>query len=135
VSGERFPKAFRAKCSVSGDLSYRIQEMLRREARQLLALANKAGLVAIGFEQTAEALRDGRTRLLIEALDGAENGLRKLRVKRTQGCEIVAFFDSNELGLALGRANVIHAAVARGALAEKLLGAVERAESFDAEPA
>jgi ribosomal protein L7Ae-like RNA K-turn-binding protein len=101
----------------------------------MLALANKAGLVAMGFEQTAGALRDGKARLLIEALDGAENGLKKLRLKRPQGCEIIAFFDSNELGLALGRANVIHAAVARGPLAEKLLDAVERAESFDAEPA
>jgi hypothetical protein len=40
----------------------------------------------------------------------------------------------DELDLAFGRSNVIHAAVTKGGLAEKLLAAVRRIEIYDAQP-
>lgn len=132
---QRFARAFRVKCIVSPDLAARLEHLLRQEARQYLALANKAGLVVAGFEKTAEALAAGKARLLIEAFDGAEDGRRKLRLRRPGNCEIVSVFASQELDLALGRANVIHAAVAQASLAEKLLAAVRRVETFAAETA
>ena len=132
LAENRFSKAFKAKCRVDPELPARIEDLIRREARQYLALANKAGLVVAGYEKTADALAQGRARLLIEAADGAEDGRRKLRAKRPEGCEIVAIFASHELDLALGRANVIHAAVAKGGLAEKLLSAARRVEAFGA---
>jgi uncharacterized protein len=132
IAENRFARAFKAKCRVDPDLPARLESLIRQEARQYLALANKAGLVVAGYEKTAEALAAGRARLLIEAVDGAEDGRRKLRAKRPEGCEIVAIFTSRELDLALGRANVIHAAVAKGSLAEKLLSAARRVEGFGA---
>jgi predicted RNA-binding protein YlxR (DUF448 family) len=135
VTERRFAKAFRSKCTSSLDLPARLDALLRHEARQYMALANKAGLVVTGFEKTSEALAAGRARLLLEASDGAEDGRRKLRNRRPEGCEIIATFDSRELDLALGRANVIHAAVAHGSLAEKLLAAARRAQAFAAETA
>jgi len=132
LAENRFAKAFKAKCRVDAGLPARLEDLIRQEARQYLALANKAGLVVAGYEKTAEALAKGRARLLIEAADGAEDGRRKLRAKRSEGCEIVAIFASHELDLALGRANVIHAAVAKGGLAEKLLSAARRVEAFGA---
>lgn len=132
VAEQRFAKGFKAKCTASADLPDRVLTLLRQDARQYLALANKAGLVVAGFEKTSEALAAGKARLLIEAADGAEDGRRKLRGQRPSGCEIVAIFGSRELGLALGRANVIHAAVAKGGLAEKLLSAARRVEAFGA---
>jgi predicted RNA-binding protein YlxR (DUF448 family) len=133
LAENRFSKAFKAKCRVDPGLPARLEDLFRREARQYLALANKAGLVVAGYEKTADALARGRARLLIEAADGAEDGRRKLRVKRAEGCEIVAIFAAHELDLALGRANVIHAAVAKGGLAEKLLSAARRVEAFGAQ--
>ena len=50
------------------------------------------------------------------------------RSKRSPGCEIVAEFDSRELSLALGRANVIHAALAEGSLTDKFLAAARLAD-------
>jgi uncharacterized protein len=132
LAENRFSKAFKAKCRVDPGLPARLEDLIRREARQYLALANKAGMVVAGYEKTADALAQGRARLLIEAADGAEDGRRKLRAKRPEGCEIVAIFASHELDLALGRANVIHAAVAKGGLAEKLLSAARRVEAFGA---
>jgi uncharacterized protein len=135
VAEHRFAKAFRVKCTASPDLAVRLEDLMRKEARQYLALANKAGLVVAGFEKTAEALAAGKARLLIEAFDGAEDGRSKLRLRRSENCEIVSAFASQELDLALGRANVIHAAVAQGSLAEKLLAAVRRVEAFGGETA
>jgi uncharacterized protein len=135
VAEQRFAKAFRVKCTASPDLAVRLEDLMRKEARQYLALANKAGLVVAGFEKTAEALAAGKARLLIEAFDGAEDGRSKLRLRRSENCEIVSAFASQELDLALGRANVIHAAVAQGSLAEKLLAAVRRVEAFGGETA
>jgi uncharacterized protein len=132
MAENRFSKAFKAKCRVDPALPARLEALIRQDARQYLALANKAGLVVAGYEKTADALAAGRARVLLEASDGAEDGRRKLRAKRPEGCEIVAIFTSRELDLALGRANVIHAAVAEGGLAEKLLGAARRVESFGA---
>jgi predicted RNA-binding protein YlxR (DUF448 family)/ribosomal protein L30E len=130
VADCRFPKAFRAGCRADSALPQRIAGLIRADARQYLALANKAGLVAVGFERTAAALDSGKSRVLVEAADGSEEGHRKLRSRRPSGCEIVAEFDARELSLALGRANVIHAALAEGSLTGKFLAAARLAEAF-----
>jgi predicted RNA-binding protein YlxR (DUF448 family) len=133
LAEERFSKALRKTCKAAPDLAERVESLIRERARQYLALANKAGLVVHGFEKTAEALAARRARVLIEASDGAADGRRKLRQRLPEGCEIVAAFDSRELSLALGRANVIHAALAKGSLAEKFLAAARRVEAFGSE--
>jgi hypothetical protein len=45
--------------------------------------------------------------------------------------EKIVLFEIRELDLAFGRPNVVHAAVAKGGLAEKLSAAVRRIESFE----
>ena len=67
VADGRFAKAFRAACRADSEMPRRIAGLIRADARQYLALANKAGLVAVGFERTAEALDSGKARVLIEA--------------------------------------------------------------------
>lgn len=131
IREKRFARAFRQACRVDADLAARTAGLLRREARELLSLANKAGLLVAGYEKTAAALASQKVRILIEAADGAEGGRRKLRVRNLPGCEIVDIFTSAELDLALGRANVIHAAVAKGGLAERLLNAARRVALYE----
>ncbi|HKQ95806.1 MAG TPA: RNA-binding protein [Aestuariivirgaceae bacterium] len=127
-----FPKAFRSKCRADPDLVALVRRLLRDDARQVLALANKAGLVTVGFEKTLSELARGSPRLLLEAADGAEDGRRKLRARRPDGCDVIDVFKSAELDLALGRTNVVHAAVAGGGLAGRLLSATRRIEGFEA---
>ena len=52
LAENRFAKAFKAKCRVDAGLPARLEDLIRREARQYLALANKAGLVVAGFFPT-----------------------------------------------------------------------------------
>lgn len=76
-------------------------------------------------------LAAGRARLVIHAVEAAQNGRQKIDALSRPGVETLGFFTSNELDLAFGRTNVIHAAVAKGGLAEKLLQAVHRIEAYE----
>ncbi len=131
VKEKRFVSAFKQPCRVEADLVARTAGLLRREARELLSLANKAGLVVTGYERTAAALVANDVRILVEAADGADDGRRKLRAKIAPRCETVDVFTSAELDLALGRTNVVHAAVIEGRLAERLLNAARRVAFYE----
>jgi hypothetical protein len=74
---------------------------------------------------------------LIEAQDGARDGKRKLYAAAHRldlKCVVVESLTSAELGLALGRENVIHAAVQPGGLAERLMFDAERLSGFRPRP-
>jgi len=76
-------------------------------------------------------------KVLIEAFDGAKDGKRKLYAAAHRlelNCVVIESLTSAELGLALGRENVIHAAVQPGGLAERLILDAERLSGFRAHP-
>ncbi len=72
---------------------------------------------------------------LIHAREAADDGCRKLDGKfRGMGGEMpvpaVRVFTSDELGLASGRTNVIHAALIQGGAALRFLAAASRLERY-----
>ena len=87
-----------------------------------------------GFDKTEAALKQGRAAVLVAASDGAADGRRKLFAKlRGAGHadRLVECFASADLDLALGRTNVIHAAINPGGLAQKFLACARRYEFFE----
>ena len=93
-------------------------------------MAAKAGQVVSGFGKVEDALGQGQARALIHASDGAADGLRKLdAIVRQRGgntsespdFSIVTALTSAELDLALGRSNVIHAALLAGPASKTFL--------------
>jgi ribosomal protein L7Ae-like RNA K-turn-binding protein len=83
---------------------------MRRHLGSLFALARKAGALVIGFTKTEAGLRARRVKLLIAAHDGAADGRRKLAHKaKDAGIGCFTLLSSDELGMALGQSNVIHA--------------------------
>lgn len=113
------------------DLPDQIGGLLRKAALAYISLAKKAGGAVAGAAKVEEMLAAGRARLVIHAVEAAQNGRQKIDAHSGPGVETLGFFTSNELDLAFGRTNVIHAAVAKGALAEKLLQAVHRIEAYE----
>lgn len=113
------------------DLPDQIGGLLRKAALAYISLAKKAGGAVAGAAKVEEMLAAGRARLVIHAVEAAQNGRQKIDTPSRPGVETLGFFTSNELDLAFGRTNVIHAAVAKGALAEKLLQAVHRIEAYE----
>jgi len=99
-----------------------------------LGLARRAGELLLGFDTIDKALRGGAPpALLILAADGAPEGRRKLQsAARASGANpfVIGCFSSAELSLALGRANVIHAAMKSGRMAERLVIDAERIAGF-----
>lgn len=137
VKRQLFSRGLKARVEADAHLAERVEVLLRKQALGTLALANKAGLVLAGHDKVDEAAGKGRLRLLVEASDGAVKGLERIRRKAKALCpgmEVVSCFTSAELGLALGRTNVIHAAVMAGGLTQKLGEDVRRVMAYGQEP-
>ncbi len=118
---QAFSRSLKEKSEAPPTLATDVDALLERDCLQMLAFANKAGLVIAGFGKVAGALESGAVSVLIEARDGGEDGRRKLAqcVRRADALtgarpKIVTIFASRQLDLALGRTNVIHAALAAG---------------------
>jgi hypothetical protein len=77
-------------------------------------MANKAGRVVTGFGKVEAALGKSGAVAMIHAHDGKADGKRKLgQAARRSGVEVrvIEVFSSGQLDLALGRENVVHAAL------------------------
>ena len=125
VEKKLFARAAKDNVSATSDLAERTEKALVSRMLGDLGLARRSGALVLGFDNVLRAL-DGPKQppsLLIEAMDGAADGKRKLynaAHARDLKPVVVECLSSAELGLALGRENVIHAAVQPGGLAERL---------------
>ena len=120
VAKNLFAKAARQSVTVPADLVDRTVVLLSRRCLDLIGLARRAGQAVCGFEKVRDALRNGRVGLLLAAADGAADGRGKLEALAGE-LPILAQFTVAELSAALGRENVVHAALAPGRLAERLI--------------
>ncbi|MGH6799598.1 MAG: RNA-binding protein [Roseiarcus sp.] len=134
---QAFSRAFRAKAQAPASLAEAVDTLLERDALQSLSLANKAGLIAAGAFKVDKAIEAGAVAALIQASDGAADGAAKrahaLRAKlgpEADSAVRVDLFSSRQLDLALGRANVIHAALKQGAASSAFLARVERLRRY-----
>ncbi len=119
-----FSRAARRKVSVPDGLPALIEAQLVTGCLNLLGLARKAGDIVAGFEKVKGWLQGGAAAVLVTASDAAEDGRRKLR-GLAAGLPDVDLFTSDQLSLALGRGNVIHAALRDGGLARRFLAEVD----------
>jgi hypothetical protein len=131
VKKKLFSRGFSAETTIPPDLPDMVSNQLRQQVLSLLSLAKKAGEAVAGFMKVEEMLGRGRAKLLFHGTDAALDGCRKLDRLAAPEVERVALFERRELDLAFGRPNVVHAAVAKGGLAEKLSAAVRRIVMFE----
>jgi predicted RNA-binding protein YlxR (DUF448 family) len=115
------------------------ERLLEKEALDALAIAHKAGKVAIGFTKAEAAFDRGQVAALIHAEEAAGDGRRKLDGRSphpgaADGGKAagVVNFTSTQLNLALGRSNVIHAALLVGRESETFLARIARLNRFRA---
>ncbi|MEM9631437.1 MAG: RNA-binding protein [Pseudomonadota bacterium] len=131
-----FGRGFKDEARVEPGLADRVDAIMERAALQALSITRKAGELVTGYAKVEAALRRDPVVGLIHALDAAEDGVRKLaavaasREELANGCQIVRLFDSAQLDLALGRSNVIHAALLAGHASENFLARVRDLEHF-----
>ena len=130
-----FARALKAQAKVPAGLADQVDRLLADAALGALALANKAGEVVFGTAKVEEAIAKGKVAALIHASDAAEDGCRKLDGKFRAGARDgnpapIRVFSADELGLASGKTNVIHAALIQGGAAAKFLASASRAERY-----
>ena len=125
-----FAKAARANVQVAADLALRVEALLVQHMQSDLGMARRAGQIFLGFDTVQRALQsDAPPVLVIEASDGAQDGKRKIfAAGHARGLKIqtIECLTSAELSVAVGRENVIHAALKSGRLQERLSLDAER---------
>jgi uncharacterized protein len=116
VRRQAFSRGLKASAKAAATLPADVDALLERDCLQSLSLANKAGAVVTGFTKVEAAINGGNIALLLHAKDASADGIRKVAqvARRKYGASCppeINLFESGQLDLALGRANVIHAAL------------------------
>jgi predicted RNA-binding protein YlxR (DUF448 family) len=130
-----FARGFRKEVRAADDLGALTERLLERAALDALAIVGKAGQVVAGFGKVEDAIGSGDATALIHASDAADDGKRKLAaaLRRGNGGEKIPSIDafsSRQLDLALGRLNVIHAALLEGPVSATFLARTQRLMRF-----
>lgn len=135
VKRHAFARGFKRDARVPADLAAQTETLLERAALDALAIAGKAGLVVLGFAKVAAALERDEVVALLHAAEASPDGVRKLEaVSRRRMPEkpplTVEFLRAEQLDLALGRPNVVHAALLAGPASDTCLSRLRRLGRF-----
>ena len=133
-----FAKAAKAKVKLPDDLIGHVSRLLTARLAADLGMARRAGLADTGFDSVLRALdKKIPPALLFHAADAADDGRRKLYAAvLSRGLKVRAIdvLTRDELGAALGRDNVVHAAVRPSTLADRLAWNANRLAGLKADP-
>jgi uncharacterized protein len=130
VRRNHFSRGFRREVYAAPRLPEDTEDLLRRGVIDALAIAAKAGEVVAGFAKVESALQQRQVMALIHAADGAADGIRKLdavarqtaaKPEDSREIAVIDALTSEQLDLALGRSNVIHAALLAGSAGKTFL--------------
>jgi hypothetical protein len=128
-----FARAAKTKLTAPSGLADQTAALLLRRLLSFLGLARKASELTFGFAKVLSAIEAGKAAHLIEAIDGAADGRRKLLAaarRSSPNLRLIALFTTDELSLALGGENVIHTALLAGRASDRWTIEVERLSGF-----
>lgn len=120
VQKKLFARGAKQAVEVPATLVLDTETLLVRRVVGLLSLARKSGDAITGFEKVKEAVVSGSVAVLLQAQDGSEAQKAKIRPPNGKNAYI-SCLSGAELGLAFGRENVIHAALAAGGLKRRIV--------------
>jgi len=123
IKSKGFARGLKSPAQAPDDLADQVTRQLRKLCLDLLGLARRSGQLVGGFEKVRSAVRTQKPGWLIHAEDGAKDGRHKiLALCRGLWDEVplVGCFDSQTLGITLGREQVGHVLMNSGAIATRL---------------
>lgn len=135
IRKKAFARGLKASVAADPGLADLVGTLLKKDALQALALANKAGAVICGAAKIEGGAKRGYA-ALIHATDASEGGIEKLeRAVRSAARDrvaipVVRLFSRDELSLSLGREHVIHAALVTGSPASHALKRIDAATRY-----
>jgi uncharacterized protein len=137
VTRNVFGRGFKRELRVSQALVEETERLLLRAALGALAIAGKAGQVVAGFAKVEATVAREAIVGLIHASDAGADGVAKLAGVLRQRADAdrikpIKDFTTAQLDLALGRSNVVHAALLAGPANDTFLARLARLERFAA---
>ena len=134
IAKNLFAKAAKQAVRIPPDLAARVPALIVQRMQSDLGMALRSGQLVLGFDQVQRALQGTEPPVpVLEASDGAADGKRKLfAISHARGLKVqtIECLTSAELSVAVGRENVIHAALKSGRLQERLSKDAERLSGF-----
>ena len=138
IALKSFARGFKGKAKIVGDLVDLTERLLARRVLGLITMARKAGVMAMGFDQVQSMAREAAIAFRIEASDGSQDGRSKIRtlakaMNREQGLQdpiVIGCFTADQIGQALARESIVHAAIKPGKLAKSMGVDVKRLSGF-----
>ena len=130
-----FARGFKREIRATAELIDLTELLLQRAALDALSIAGKAGLVLTGFAKVEAAIARESIVGLVHAADAGTDGVAKLAgaLRHRPDAEQVTMiktFATAQLDLALGRSNVVHAALLAGPANDTFLARFARLERF-----
>ncbi len=130
VSRHHLERAFDGKVTVDPALPELIAERMMAAAVGALSLARKAGELIAGFGKVESTLATEPVIALLHAVDAAPDGVEKLAAAARRrygpaGLPAIRCFNGDQLDLAFGRSNVVHAALLAGPAGANVLARVQ----------
>ncbi|QDH74654.1 RNA-binding protein [Brevundimonas sp. M20] len=133
VKKNLFSRAAKAPLKPTADLPDLVESLLMKRCLEQLGLARREGALISGFEKSAAAIRSGKAAWIVEAADGSADGRGKLLALARHQIpppRVCGVFSADDLGLALGLENAIHAVLLEGGRADRWTFEVERLAGF-----
>ncbi len=124
VGKKLFARGFKAPVTAAKDVADEVERQLSRRVVELLSLARKSGDAVAGYEKVKTWLDREEAQVLIQAADGSGRGKSKLSTPHFG--KYIGWLTADELGQAFGRQTVIHAALASGGLAKRVVEEAQR---------
>jgi uncharacterized protein len=131
IKRQVFARGFEAEAKVAEGMPDLVGILLRKQAVNQISLARKAGVAVQGFTKVEEAVRKGGVRVLLHTQGAGGDGVSKLDRLAGPKTVVTNSFLSDEMDLAFGRPNVIHAAIAASGLADRLVVHLNRMACFE----
>lgn len=124
VAKKLFARGLKAQVQIPDGLIDEVERQLARRVVDLISLARKSGAAVAGYEKVKDWLSKEEALILLQAVDGSGRGKSKLSTPHFG--HYIGWLTADELGLAFGRETVIHAALASGGLAQRVVEEAQR---------
>lgn len=124
VAKKLFARGLKAPVTVPEGLTDEVERQVLRRLVELISLARKSGEAVAGYEKVKSWLDKEEATVLIQAVDGSGRGKTKLSTPHFG--RYIGWMTADELGMAFGRQTVIHAALASGGLAPRVVEEAQR---------
>lgn len=127
-----FARAAKAPAKADPGLADQVEGILARRVVDMLSMGRKAGRAICGLEKVKTWLIDDKAVVLLQASDGSERG--KTALRPPDGPEtLIDCLTSSELGMAFGRDTVIHAAMTKDGITNRVLYDANRLKGLRSE--